>query len=123
MQMSLTKAWNDAVRAKDWKAVGATYAEDAILLPPDSKEVAGRANIQAFFASFPPLTDVAANLVEIEVLGDMAYVRGQYKMTIHPPDRAAIADSGKYIEIRKRTADGSWKIFRDMFSSNAPLGK
>jgi uncharacterized protein (TIGR02246 family) len=104
--------------AANWDAVAACYAEDAVLMPPNLPEVAGRKAIRAFFDGFPPVKDLAGAATEIDGRGDLAFVRGSYTMTILPPGAAAIRDSGKFLEIRRRQADGRWLIAVDMFSSN-----
>ena len=116
-----SKAFVEGVNAKDWAAVAATYTEDAVLMPPNGPAVAGRANIQAFLEAFPPISDFNFENVEVEGQGDMAYVRGVFTMTITPEGGYPITDTGKYIEIRKKQADGSWLLHRDIFNSNVEL--
>jgi ketosteroid isomerase-like protein len=41
-------------------------------------------------------------------------------MTMNPPGAPPITDSGKYLEVFRKQADGSWKNARDAFSSNLP---
>ena len=116
-----TKAFVEGVNAKDWAAVAATYTKDGVIMPPNGPAVEGRANVQAFLEAFPPLS--AFNLVnaEVEGLGDMAYVRGAYTMTITPEGADPVTDTGKFIEIRKKQADGSWPLYLDIFNSDVPL--
>jgi ketosteroid isomerase-like protein len=48
---------------------------------------------------------------------------GTYKMTLTPKKAGAKplpTDEGKYIEVLKRQADGSWKIAYDIWNPNAP---
>lgn len=116
-----TQAWVDAVLAGDWDALGATYTEDAVLMPPNSEAVQGRAAIQAFFASWPPITSIELDGTEVDGEGDLAYVRGAYTLTLAPEGADPITDSGKYIEIRRKQADGSWLLSRDIFNSDLPL--
>ncbi len=116
-----TTIFEDAANAKDWAGVAATYTVDAVLMPPNGAAIEGRANIQAFFEAFPPFSDLNLEHVQVEGQGDMAYVRGTYTMTITPEGGYPITDSGKYIEIRKKQADGSWLLSHDMFSSDLPL--
>jgi len=115
-----SQAWLRAVRAADWAAVAATYTEDAMLLPPNQPAVVGREAIREWFAAFPPLASM--EIVDEEAGGccDVAYVRGTYRLTIAPPGADAIHDTGKYIEIRRKQADGAWLKLRDMFSSDEP---
>lgn len=120
-QQQLSSAWEKAVNAKNWDAVGATYAADAVLLPPNGPAIQGRENILAFFKEFPPFSDMKLQLVEIDGRCDMAYVRGVYSMTIRMPDHEPFHDTGKYLEIRMKQSNGSWLITQDMFSSDIPL--
>ena len=99
----------------------AHYAEDAIVLPPNMPAATGHAAIEAMFKTFPPITALEIRNEEMEGNGSMAYVRGRYTMTLSPPGGAAITDTGKYLEIRRKQSDGSWKLVRDMFNSDVPL--
>ena len=118
-----SQAFLKAARASDWAAAAATYTDDAVLMPPNGPPVEGRANIQAWMESFPPFSDIDLSIVEIDGLGDLAYVRGTYKMTITPEGQDPIVDSGKFLEIRRKQADGSWLFTRDMFSSDLALSQ
>ncbi len=113
-----TQAWLEAVNAGDWAALGATYTEDAVLLPPNEPVVQGRSDIQAWFEAFPPVSDINLETEEIEGLGDVAFVRGSYTLTITPEGMDAVTDTGKFLDVRRKQADGSWLIYRDIFSSN-----
>ena len=99
----------------------AHYAEDAIVLPPNMPAATGHAAIEAMFKTFPPITAFELRNEEVEGTGSMAYVRGRYTMTMSPPGAAAIADTGKYLEIWRKQGDGTWKSVRDMFNSDVAL--
>ena len=110
------------VLASDYTAlVKAYYADDAILLPPNMPAATGHAAIEAVLRTFPPITAFTIQQEELAGTGDLAYQRGRYRMTLAPPGMAAIPDSGKYLEIWRKGADGTWKIVRDMFNSDVPL--
>ena len=115
-----TKAWLEAARKGDWAAVAKTYTDDAVLMPPNGPAVTGRDEIQAAFEAFPPITAVEAEALEVEGCGDLVYVRGRYSLAMSPEGSDPIQDSGKYLEIRRKQADGSWLLSRDMFSSDLP---
>lgn len=97
------------------------YSDDAILLPPNAPAATGHAAIEAAFRTFPPITAFQLRNEEVEGTANLAYVRGRYVMTMSPPGAAAIADSGKYLEIWRKQSDGTWKSLRDMFNSDVPL--
>jgi uncharacterized protein (TIGR02246 family) len=116
-----TQAWEDAAIANDWAALAANYAQDAKLMPPNHDVVQGRAAIQEFFGTFPPITDVQLEQLEVEGIGEIAYIRGSYTLTMTPEGAEPINDSGKYLEIRRKQADGGWLIAHDLWNSDLPL--
>ena len=98
------------------------YTENATLLPPNHGIVEGRPAILAFFQSYPALPDFVATTIDIDGRGDLAYARGTYSFSMpaaggQPP----VNDHGKFLEIRRRQADGRWLIVADMFNSDVPL--
>lgn len=116
-----TQAFVNAMLAKDWAAVAALYTEDAVLNPPHDRAVKGRAAIQAWLEKFLPITAYKASNVKVEVRNDLAYVLGTYTMTIVPPGASGpVNDTGKYVEIRRKQPDGSWRIAVDIFNSDLP---
>lgn len=100
----------------NYDALAALYTEDAILLPPNQPAVMGQGAIRDWMAAFPPVSDMVLTVLTVEGTGDLAWVYGGYTMTIEGMG----ADTGKYVEIRHRDADGVWRLRADMFSSNRP---
>ena len=110
-----------AALAKDFAAWAALFAEDGVLNPPNQPAVKGRAAIQVWLASFPPITEFKLENVKIEGRDDLAYVLGTFAITIAPPGAPGpVKDVGKFVEVRKRQADGRWLLAVDMFSSDLP---
>lgn len=108
----------------DWVAYTEHYyAPDAIVLPPNAEAVRGRKEIISFFESFPPITDMQFDIVEVGGAGDIAYVYGKYSMTMTPEGEEPVQGIGKYIEVWKRQPDGSWKVALDIFNSDLPLSE
>jgi uncharacterized protein (TIGR02246 family) len=116
-----TQAAVKAALAKDFAAWAAIFVEDGMLNPPNEPSVKGRAAIQAWLSRFPPITAFKLENARIEGRDDLAYVLGTYTLTITPPGAPGpITDSGKFVEIRRRQADGRWLLVVDMFSSDLP---
>jgi uncharacterized protein (TIGR02246 family) len=114
--------FDKAMLAADWPAVVSIYTEDALLLPPNSPEVRGRAAIQKFFEGSPKVSAFKQNVTEIEGYGDLAYPRGTYEMTMLPPGaKAPIQDRGKVLTVWQKQADGSWRAARVMWNSDLAL--
>ena len=64
----------------------------------------------------------ALSVEELRVVGDWAFERGGYTITLTPKvGGEAIQDVGKYITIYERRPDGSWLISRDIWNSDNPL--
>ena len=114
-------SYASAVNAKDWAALAALYAQDAIIMPANHPPVTGRDNIRSFFEGFPPMSAFANPIVEIEGQGDLAYVRGTYTLTVSQEGGTPVTDSGKWIEVRRRQADGSWQVTRDIWNSDVAM--
>ena len=89
-----------------------------MLLPPNQPAVQGRGDIQAWFEALPPASDVNLEWAEIEGVGDVAFVRGSFTLIVTPEGMDAVADTGKFLNVRRRQADGSWLIHREIFNSN-----
>lgn len=110
--------WLKAMRAADWKTVASTYTQDALLMPPNEPTVSGRAAIRTWMEAFPPLVSMDLDEAEVEGCCDVAYVRGTYRLAFSPPGAGTLHDVGKYLEIHRKQADGTWLKTRDMFSSD-----
>jgi len=102
--------------------VNTYYATDATVLPPNMPAVTGQAAIVAAFKGLPAKEDFRAEILQIDGRDGLAYVRGTYSMNIRLPGaETPMHDSGKYIEIWKKQADGGWKVYIDIFNSDLPL--
>jgi ketosteroid isomerase-like protein len=109
-------------RANRDSAIAAVYSDNAIMMPPNQGSVEGRAAIRAVFDAYPGLPDFTASSIDIDGRGDLAYVRGTYALTVPAANgRSAVADHGKFVQIRRRQSDGRWLIAMDIFNSDVPL--
>lgn len=115
---AVVKKGNENMNARDFKThAGTYYAADASILPPNGGAVKGSEAIEKFFQSFPNFV-IESNDLEIDGLGDMAYMYGRYKLAFKDMN---MTDEGKYIEIWRKQADGSWKVTYDIFNSDVPV--
>jgi ketosteroid isomerase-like protein len=96
--------------------VQAFYTEDARLLPPNHPTITGRSQICEAFRGFfgMGMGGLTIGDYEIEVAGsgDLAWGTGTFSLARPAPDR------GKFVEVYRRQADGSWRCVADMFSSD-----
>jgi uncharacterized protein (TIGR02246 family) len=121
---AVDEEWARVATAGDGQAIAALYTADAVLLPPGEPIVKGEAAKKYwvdFGNGFAGPTEL--NTMTVEGAGDVATAIGTYKMTLTPKKAGAKplpTDEGKYIEVLKRQADGSWKIAYDIWNPNAP---
>jgi uncharacterized protein (TIGR02246 family) len=116
-----TIAWERAYNSADAKGVAAQYAEDALLLPPGSPGVRGRAAILTFFtkdvadSKSAGVTFVINYPTEVGVSGNMGWESGTYKVTM----KGAVIETGKFLSV-SRKKDGKWLYIRDTWNADAP---
>jgi uncharacterized protein (TIGR02246 family) len=118
--MATAARFQRAFKAGEEEKLGPLYTRDAILYGPDEPPVTGREAIVKSFSAFPPLEEFTVEVLEIEGYGDLAYLRGTAVLTMTGPDGNRVVLSGKYIEIHRKQADGSWLIARDVFNFDSP---
>jgi ketosteroid isomerase-like protein len=118
-----TDAWDDAYNAGDTAALGAAYAEDAVLLPPNAPAVSGRAAIGEFLTADGAntrgagLTFAIAKDSTVGVSGDLAYEAGTF--AVNDASGATVA-TGKFIGVFNKSKDGKWLLVRDTWNMDAP---
>jgi len=105
---------------KDWPGVVSMYTTNDRFLPPNQKAVIGRAAMQTWLTALPPLAAFALKPDTIVGSGDLVYLQGHFALTFAPPGAPPIVDSGKYVEVHQRQADGTWLSVVDMFNSDLP---
>jgi uncharacterized protein (TIGR02246 family) len=121
----LEAAWVQDIATKDVDKFASYYSDDASLLMPNAPIINGKDNIRA--ALKPMLADpnfaltFQATRADASKGGDFVYTVGAYSLTMTRPDgKTAATDTGKYLTVFKKQADGSWKAVVDMISSDLP---
>jgi len=119
--------WARAASAGDGSAIAALYASDATILPPMEPLRQGE-TAKKYWVDFTNSFSgpIELTTTALEGRGDLAYGVGTYRMTLTPKKAGAKplpTEEGKYLEVLKKQADGSWKIVYDMWSPNAPPAK
>ena len=114
-----------SLAAGDADAWATLWAEDGVQMPPDAPAVVGipqiREKLRGLLAQYH--FEMRIHTEEVRTAGEWAYARGSYQATLTPKSGGAgIPIDGKFLTILARQADGSWRIYRDIFNSNVPPG-
>lgn len=100
------------------------WEDNATRMEPDSPFITGKENIRKFFEGSFKLFNINIAIygdTEIQVAKDIAFSRGTYTLSLAPKEEGpTIHIDGKWLDILKRQADGSWKIYIDMVNNNVP---
>ncbi len=121
---AIAEKYEAAYSAGDADALVDLHADDAIRMPPNAPSLMGKEAIRtAYQATFDQFTaKIKLTLEEVEFGVDEAFVRGVTAVMLTPKAGGEpVQDEGKYLSIRKKQPDGSWKIFRTIWNSNNPL--
>jgi len=101
---------------------GAYYADDAVPLAPGAPRIDGSEAIRSFWQAFIDggVADVVIETPEIVEAGDLGYGIGTYTCTLPSASGERVRDTGKYLVVYRRQADGGWKVIADQFNSDLP---
>ncbi len=119
-----TDAYVQAVEAGDAAALAELYTTDAVLMPSDAPAVKGKAEIQAFATprSEQSTTKLTIDTTETQVGGDWLYAWGTFTSAVTlKAGGETIEAAGKWMNISQRQADGTWKIHRGIWNTDAPM--
>jgi uncharacterized protein (TIGR02246 family) len=109
----LVDTWMDASRRGDTTAVLDLMTDDVLFMTP-SREPFGK---EAFLQFSEAMRDVRmegrAEIQEIEVLGDRAWIRNHIDLTLIPAEGEPLRRSGHTLTILRKGSDGRWRLFRD----------
>lgn len=117
--------WNADFKAKDPAKLAGHYADDAVLMSPQTPAWKGMDQIKAGLTQM--VADPALNLQfktdHVGVAGDgaTAWTQGSYTMTMTDPATKKVVNSaGSYLTIYQKQADGSWKAVEDIATEGPP---
>lgn len=117
-------AWGKEYTGKDLDKVMAHYADDASALMPNTPIRTGKDSIRPLFKDLLADPNFALDIqtvkVEVAKSGDVAYSQGAYSFVSTGPKKKPITEKGKYVEVYKKQADGTWKVVEDMNNPDAP---
>jgi uncharacterized protein (TIGR02246 family) len=119
----LADAFAAAMNSGDAAAAAAVFAEDGVEMPPDHPAIRGREAIERYYREMfaGPVKLSAFRLMhrESQVVGDVAYLTGDSKVTVTPPGAPASEQGGKYVVVFKRRGS-RWLVADAIHNADGP---
>ena len=115
---NLMQTYQRSLNEADLNLVRAVYADDAMFIGQPSPTATGIEEIAAHYAgAFSKLDfDVQFDILEIELSGDLGFVRTRSHGTITPKGQNPEGQGNREIFVVKKIA-GDWKFYRYMFNA------
>lgn len=109
----LVETWMAASKAGDTAAVLELMTDD-VLFMVCGREPFGKEEFRANSEAMRGLKmDGRAEIQEIEVLGDRAWIRNHIDLNLTPPEGEPLQRSGYTLTVLRQGDDGRWRLFRD----------
>jgi uncharacterized protein (TIGR02246 family) len=113
-----------AFNARDPAALAALYTQDAVLMPPNERQVQGSRAIQLWFTqALPRLGTTRLYPAATRTDGSLAVQVGGFQMISRSTDSGATVPerAGKYVLVLTRAGE-RWAICADLWNLDQPLG-
>jgi uncharacterized protein (TIGR02246 family) len=123
VEQEMLAAW----KAKDAAKVASYYADDAVTAMPSMKAAKGHEAVAQGIAGDvkdPAFSvDFANEATDIAASGDLAYTRGTFRVGYtDPATKKARTQTGNYLTVFRKQADGSWKAVADYATDDGGAG-
>jgi uncharacterized protein (TIGR02246 family) len=110
-----------AFREGNAAGIAVHFADSCVLMAPGKPVSKGTMAVKEYYQSIfnEYLADLESRYEEVEVSGNLAYGRGEAKVTLIPRNGGdTLISTAKYLNILKKQADGVWKTTHDIWNGN-----
>jgi len=109
----LVDSWMEASRRGDIETVLRLMNDDVVFMTP-GREPFGKAEFEAASEAMRGVKmDGRAEVRELRVLGQWAWIRNHIDLTVTPPDGEPMHRSGYTLSILEKGSEGRWRLARD----------
>ena len=109
----LVDMWMEASRRGDVKTLLGLMSDDIVFMTP-GREPFGKEEFRAASEAMSGVEmDGSAEIREIRVLGDWAWIRNDIELTLTPPGGEPMHRAGYTLSILHKGGDGKWRLARD----------
>lgn len=120
--MALSREWSDIAGSGDTEATLTFWAEDAVMMPPGSPPLRGKAAIRGFVEAGAQVPGFSVRWEPLEAhvaaSGDMAYLIERNQITMPDSTGTLITESNKTVTVWRKEPDGTWKNVVDMWNAD-----
>lgn len=114
-----------ALQKGDSIAAASFYDDSAMVMPSEMAAAVGHAQIVSTFGGLSTMFTVSNMKLmvgDVVASGDLASETGRFEWTLTPKAKGGkpMTEKGKYVVVWKKQADGSYKLFRDIWNADAP---
>lgn len=111
---ALVQRFGQCVQKRDLAMLTELYEANALFVPRPGTVATGKAAIRAALRDVLALNPtLIVNPMEVHVVGDVALVRSEWKLSGTAPDGAAVAETGTSSVVMRRQNDGNWRFVID----------
>ncbi|WP_419341300.1 YybH family protein [Achromobacter sp. PD1] len=109
----VVETWMAASKAGDLATVLTLMTDDVVFSVP-GQEPFGKEAFAALSQSMGDMQIEGTNqIVELQLLGDWAFIRNRIEMTATPPGGNSVRRSGYTLTLLRKESDGKWRLARD----------
>ncbi|MBC7986981.1 MAG: SgcJ/EcaC family oxidoreductase [Sphingomonadaceae bacterium] len=105
--------WMAATRAGDVDTVLGLMTDDVVYLVPGRAPFGKREFAEQLRAMADVEIDGHSEIEELHVLGDWAFLRDRFSITVTPGEGEPVRRSGYTLTIMRKCEDGQWRLARD----------
>ena len=109
----VVETWTAASKLGDTATVLRLMTDDVIFMVPGQEPFGKEAFAAASKGMEGMKMEGASEIIELQVLGDWAYIRNHIDMTVTPPGGDAVHRSGYTLTLLHKETDGEWRLARD----------
>lgn len=124
--MERSRAWSNVIASGDLEAILEPWAEDAVLLPPDSPPLEGKAAIRNYIEAALQLPGFQIGWEPVSVsvarAGDMGHLLERTTTTIHDSLGNPLTTYGRAVTVWRKDPDGVWRNVVDIWNATASAG-
>lgn len=109
----LVESWMAASRTGDLDTVLSLMTDDVVFMVPGRDPFGKETFAEASKAMAGTHMEGTSEIVELQVLGEWAFICNRIEVTATPADGASIRRSGYTLTLLRKEADGRWRLARD----------